>query len=116
VFVVVSLLMLALTLLWLARQQPQPITPVLRAWRRLVRRFARAGLAHARHEPVLLYGERATRQWPVIGTRIRSLNQRFANWRYAEPTLEPEGMSALARDLDRMRPPNHALPPSGDAP
>lgn len=116
VFVVVALLMLALTLLWLARRQTPPVPPVLRAWRRLVLRFERAGLAHARHEPALHYGERAARQWPVIGTRIRSLSQRFANWRYAERTLEPEEMNALARDLDRMRPPNRVPPPSGDAP
>jgi len=116
VFVVVALLMLAVTLLWLARQQSQPLPPVLRAWRRMVQRFERAGLAHTRHEPALHYGERAARRWPSIATQIRSLSQRFSNWRYAQATLTPDVIQTLARDLDRMRPPRHASSNSGEAP
>lgn len=114
VFVVVALLMLALTLLWLARRQTPPIPAVLRAWRRLVRRCERAGLARARHESALSYGERAARQWPSIATQIRSLSQRFTNWRYAQATLAPPQCDALTRDLERMRPPHRAPSPSGD--
>jgi len=114
VFVVVALLMLALTLLWLARRQTQPLAPVLRAWRRLVRRFERAGLARARHESARRYGERIARQWPGIASQIRSLSQRFTNWRYAQATLAPEQSDALTRDLNRMRPPHRASSQSGD--
>lgn len=116
VFATIAALALALTLWWLNRRTGAAPDPVLRAWRRLVRRLQRAGLQHPRSEPAQAYAERAARRWPALAPQLHSLSARFASWRYAGADSTPAAARELIRDLDRLRVPRRAEPSRGDAP
>jgi transglutaminase-like putative cysteine protease len=75
--------------------------PLLRAWRRLGRRYAKLGLAREPHEPALDWARRVAAQQPEAARTLVPLSRRFAAARYAGG--DGEG-TALLRDLRRHRP------------
>jgi transglutaminase-like putative cysteine protease len=93
---------------WFSARAGREPDPVLRAWRRLGERYARAGLGRAAHEPA---GDWAARIAPNLsdgGTALRPLILRFDNWRYAPHQGGRAAAIALSRALRRHRPtPNH---------
>src|SRR5690606_8003165 len=90
-------------MLWLTARAERSRDPVLRAWRRLGRRYARLGLARDAHEPALQWVARVTASRPQDADALQALGQRFARWRYASGA-DAQDPRALARDLRRYRP------------
>src|SRR5690606_2414083 len=82
--------------------------PVVRAWRRLGRRYARLGLARAPHEPALQWVERVAAARPGDAGALRALGRRFAQWRYAPAAAEAP--RRLARALRPHGPPQISSP------
>lgn len=103
---------------WLTTRQERERDPVLRAWRRLERRYRRLGLARARHEPAGAWAQRVATARPGTGATdgplsLLSLSARFSDWRYARGHGAPgntqdadvtKRRDALVRDLRRHRP------------
>ncbi len=95
--------MLALAwMAWLIGRGERERDPLLRAWHRLGRRYARVGKARARHEPAEAWGRRVGADVPRAGLDLRTLSRRFADARYA-PHRPSESVSLIA-ELDRHRP------------
>jgi transglutaminase-like putative cysteine protease len=89
---------------WFSTRTGRERDPVLRAWRRLGDRYARAGLGRPPHEPA---GDWAARIAPRLadgGTSLRPLILRFGDWRYAPHPGGRLAAEALARALRRHRP------------
>jgi transglutaminase-like putative cysteine protease len=103
-FAVGAGLALGLTLWVLMRGRQKPRDPVHAAWLAFTRRLRRADLAKRPHEPPRSYGERLAGAIPGHAGRLRSLSQRYANWRYAPAGLPPEDANRLAADLHAYRP------------
>ena len=76
---------------WLATREERERDPVLRAWRRMERRYRRLGLARAPHEPGGRWAERVAAARPQSGEALIALSARFAAWRYARPSFEAAG-------------------------
>ena len=97
---------------WLTARAERERDPVLRAWRRLVARYARLGLGRAPHEPAGAWAERVSLARPEMGDELRRLILRFSKWRYAARQPGSPGERALARALLGHRPrrlsPEHA--------
>ena len=100
-FAALAALALAAMAWWLARAERER-DPLLRAWHRLGRRYARLGLGRATHEPALAWAQRVAAARPQSGAELVALSQRFADSRYA-PVPKGE-MHQLVRDLRRHRP------------
>lgn len=88
---------------WLATRQERERDPVLRAWRRLERRYRRLGLGREPHEPAGLWVERVLAARPQADA-LRRISARFVDWRYARDHGSVTGASSLIRDLRRHRP------------
>lgn len=99
-FAALAALLLAGMLWWLARGERER-DPLLRAWHRLGRRYARLGLARQPHETAGDWAARVVAARPQEAGLI-PLSRRFAESRYAH--VEPEAVGALLRDLRRHRP------------
>ncbi|MDI9272265.1 DUF3488 and transglutaminase-like domain-containing protein [Stenotrophomonas sp. PFBMAA-4] len=84
---------------WLLARGERERDPLLRAWHRLGRRYARLGLAREAHEPALAWAQRVHAQRP--DPALIALSQRFAEARYAGTRTE---LVPLLRDLRRHRP------------
>ncbi|WP_295518539.1 DUF3488 and transglutaminase-like domain-containing protein [uncultured Stenotrophomonas sp.] len=84
---------------WLLARGERERDPLLRAWHRLGRRYARLGLAREAHEPALAWARRVHAQRPDPG--LIALSQRFVEARYAGTRTE---LAPLLRDLRRHRP------------
>ncbi|WP_079220836.1 transglutaminaseTgpA domain-containing protein [Stenotrophomonas maltophilia] len=84
---------------WLLARGERERDPLLRAWHRLGRRYARLGLAREAHEPALAWAQRVHAQRP--DPALIALSQRFAEARYAGTRTE---LAPLLRDLRRHRP------------
>ncbi|MFC6839146.1 transglutaminaseTgpA domain-containing protein [Xanthomonas theicola] len=84
---------------WLLARGERERDPLLRAWRRLGRRYARLGLGREAHEPALTWAQRVHRVMP--DPALLSLSQRFADSRYAGADSDS---ASLLRDLRRHRP------------
>ncbi|MBN6149285.1 DUF3488 domain-containing transglutaminase family protein [Xanthomonas sp. AmX2] len=84
---------------WLLARGERERDPLLRAWRRLGKRYARLGLAREAHEPALDWARRVQRVIP--DPALLSLSQRFADSRYAGADSDS---ASLLRDLRRHRP------------
>ncbi|MBO9716301.1 MAG: DUF3488 domain-containing transglutaminase family protein [Pseudoxanthomonas sp.] len=94
----------ALTLagmIWLLSRGERERDPLLRAWHRLGRRYARLGLGRPPHEPALAWARRVAAAHPRSGEALLALSQRFAATRYAGAT---GGMRQLLDELKRHRP------------
>lgn len=103
-FVVAALLALA-WMAWLLARGERERDPLLRAWHRLGRRYARLGLARAPHETALDWSRRVHAQRP--DPALLALSQRFADARYAGTCTD---LASLLRDLRRHRPTSGASP------
>ena len=103
-FVVVALLALA-WMAWLLARGERERDPLLRAWHRLGRRYARLGLAREPHEAARDWAQRVHAQRPDPG--LLALSQRFADARYAGTCTD---LASLLRDLRRHRPTSGASP------
>ncbi|WP_367345220.1 DUF3488 and DUF4129 domain-containing transglutaminase family protein [Stenotrophomonas bentonitica] len=83
---------------WLLARGERERDPLLRAWHRLGRRYARHDLAREPAETATDWAQRVHRQRP--DPALISLSQRFVQARYAGAQLDP----SLVRDLHRHRP------------
>ncbi|WP_421568600.1 transglutaminase TgpA family protein [Stenotrophomonas sp. PD6] len=83
---------------WLLARGERERDPLLRAWHRLGRRYARHGLARGTAEPATDWAQRVHRQRPEPA--LLSLSIRFVQARYAGAEFDP----SLVRDLRRHRP------------
>ena len=90
-------------MLWLTARQARERDPLLRAWHRLGRRYARLGLGREPHEPAGDWARRVLARRPQSDA-LAALSARFSDWRYAAVQDEPEARRALLRDLRRHRP------------
>ena len=106
-FAAVAALLLA-GMLWLLARGERERDPLLRAWHRLGRRYARLGLARAPHEAAAAWAARVAAARPQDAGLI-PLSLRFADARYARPDSQTDG--ALLRDLRRYRPRSSRSPP-----
>lgn len=87
---------------WLIARGEREQDPLLRAWRRLGRRYARRGQARAMHEPAQAWAERVAADVPKAGEHLRTLSQRFSEARYA--AVDAGELRRLLRDLGAHRP------------
>ncbi|MDB6164735.1 MAG: transglutaminase-like superfamily protein [Xanthomonadaceae bacterium] len=98
--------MAVLALLWMAwltaRVEREP-NPVLRAWHRLDRRYARIGLGRFAHEPAARWAERVSLALPHAAPQLYELSWRFNNWRYASGQPGREAV-ALVKSIRQHRP------------
>lgn len=101
-FVIATVLAMA-GMLWLTTRQERERDPLLRAWRRMERRYRKLGLGRPSHEPVGAWVERiaGTRPDP---TALKELSARFVEWRYARDHGGAANLRTLLRDLRRHRP------------
>jgi len=90
---------------WLLARGERERDPLLRAWHRLGRRYARYGLARASAEPAGEWARRVDRQRP--DPALLSLSARFVQARYAGADVD---LTSLLRDLRRHRPTSGASP------
>ncbi|WP_256775663.1 MULTISPECIES: DUF3488 and transglutaminase-like domain-containing protein [unclassified Stenotrophomonas] len=90
---------------WLLGRGERERDPLLRAWHRLGRRYARRGLARDPAEPASQWAERIHRQRP--DPALLSLSSRFVRARYAGADVD---LTSLLRDLRRHRPSSGASP------
>lgn len=91
-------------MLWLVARGERERDPVLRAWRRVGRRYARLGLGPEPHEPATAWAGRVVAADPAAAKDLATLSARFTDWRYAGRKADPDAARALARDLDAHRP------------
>jgi transglutaminase-like putative cysteine protease len=105
-FGLVAVLALAAAI-WLVTREARERDPVLRAWRRLDRRYRRLGLGREPHEPAGDWARRVLAARPQdVG--LNALSRRFADWRYAlrpdEGARTRAAFRGLVRDLRAFRP------------
>lgn len=101
-FMVGAGLALALTLGFLLRQHRDRSDPLVRAWRNFVRRLQRAGFAKTIDEPPLSYANRVAERLPGAAQALRSVSQRYCDWRYAGLVLSDDEKRSLIRRLRRF--------------
>ena len=85
-------------LTWQVRRdlEPRPSDPVNRAYRRLCRRMALAGLARWPHEGAEAFAARIATVRPDLARTLRSLCHRYSALRYAAAPNHPAAASAAA--------------------
>ncbi|HIE1097819.1 transglutaminaseTgpA domain-containing protein [Stenotrophomonas maltophilia] len=103
-FVMAALMALA-WMAWLLARGERERDPLLRAWHRLGRRYARLDLARAPHETAQQWALRVHARRP--DPALLALSQRFADARYAGTCTD---LASLLRDLRRHRPTSGASP------
>ncbi len=92
-------------MLWLSARDARERDPVLRAWQRLNRRYARLGLGREPHEPASRWIERLSVALdPAVSSPLSALSRRFVEWRYARHTGDAAIARKLVRDLRSHRP------------
>lgn len=89
---------------WLVARDERERDPVLRAWHRMGRRYARLGLARQPHEPPLAWARRVASSRPAGVSELNALSLRFAEWRYAPHDGDARAARSLVRDLRAHRP------------
>lgn len=90
---------------WLLARGERERDPLLRAWHRMGRRYARFGLARDSAEPAECWARRVHQQRP--DPALLSLSSRFVLARYAGADVD---LTSLLRDLRRHRPSSGASP------
>lgn len=88
-------------MVWLLARGERERDPLLRAWHRLGRRYAKLGLGRAPYEPALAWAARVAPAHPRSGQALLALSRRFAAARYAG---ENGDARRLLDDLARHRP------------
>ena len=78
---------LTLAFVWLTwqvrrEQRPRPKDPVIRAYGRLCRKLARAGIPRRAHEGAEDFGARVAAERPDLGPRVLALCRRYSRLRY----------------------------------
>lgn len=101
-FMLATVLAMAI-MFWLTTRQERERDPVLRAWRRLERRYRALQLRREPHEPVGDWVARVRANRPDTEALDR-LSARFVDWRYARDCGGIADAGALVRDLRRHRP------------
>jgi hypothetical protein len=101
-FAAAALLALA-WMAWRVAREQRERDPVLRAWRRLEKRYARRGLGRGIHEPAGEWARRLNNGAPG-STALQALAARFSEWRYALRQRDPRRARQLLRDLRAHRP------------
>ena len=91
-------------MVWLGLRGPRERDPLLRAWHRLDRRYARRGLGRALHEPAMTWAERIAKPGDANAAELRDLAARFTSARYAAGVADGASARRLVRDLRRHRP------------
>ena len=91
-------------MLWLTAHAGRERDPVLRAWHRLGKRYARIGLGRVPHEPASDWAVRVAASRPDLGEPLQRLIRGFNNWRYAGQQEPRPVASALVLALRRHRP------------
>jgi transglutaminase-like putative cysteine protease len=102
IFIAAALLALA-WMGWRVAREQRERDPVLRAWRRLEKRYARRGSGRAPHEPALAWARRLNGSSPERSPLL-ALATRFSEWRYASHQRDPRRARQLLRDLRAHRP------------
>ncbi|HEY9253383.1 MAG TPA: DUF3488 and transglutaminase-like domain-containing protein [Stenotrophomonas sp.] len=92
---------------WLLARGERERDPLLRAWHRLGRRYARLGLQREAHEPAGQWAQRVERE--LADQKLVLLSQRFAAARYAGDTAN-SARRQLIKDLYQHRPSTGASP------
>ena len=87
---------------WLIARGEREKDPLLRAWHRLDRRYARRGRGRDLHEPAQAWAKRVSADVPSAGEHLLALSRRFSAARYA--AVEPAELRRLLRDLAAHRP------------
>ncbi|MEN4952799.1 DUF3488 and transglutaminase-like domain-containing protein [Stenotrophomonas sp. TWI819] len=90
---------------WLLARGERERDPLLRAWHRMGRRYARYGLSRAGAEPASAWARRVHQHRP--DPALLSLSERFVQARYAGADVD---LTSLLRDLRRHRPTSGASP------
>ena len=88
---------------WLLARGERERDPLLRAWHRLGRRYARRGLARERHEPAEAWAQRVGADQPGAGDSLLVLSRRFQAQRYG-PHPDKDAQRGLLRALAAHRP------------
>jgi len=86
---------------WLLARGERERDPLLRAWHRLGRRYARFDLAREPHEPALAWSRRVSQE--LADPALVLLSQRFAEARYAGAVAD-SARRQLIKDLHQHRP------------
>jgi transglutaminase-like putative cysteine protease len=102
-FAAAALLAIGFMVAWSLRA-PREADPVMRAWHRLGKRYARHGLGRLLHEPPTTWAERIAKAVPADAAQLARLTARFTRWRYAGPGADDASARRLIRDLDAHRP------------
>jgi transglutaminase-like putative cysteine protease len=89
---------------WLVAREQREADPVLRAWHRLGRRYARLGLARGPHEPAFDWLRRVEASHVDPVSELNALTRRFVEWRYARGAGDAHAVRDLVRDLRAHRP------------
>ncbi len=96
-----------LALLWALREKSAPLRrdPLTRAWRKLERRLARAGLPRAAHEGPLDFAARIGALRPTLADELQSIAREYAALRFGPaPDAMRERLQALRRAIDALDP------------
>lgn len=88
-------------MIWVLARGERERDPLLRAWHRLNRRYAKLGLGRNGHEPALAWANRVAAARPASAAALLALSRRFVAARYAG---EETGRRQLVEDLRRHRP------------
>jgi transglutaminase-like putative cysteine protease len=88
---------------WRVAREQRERDPVLRAWRRLEKRYARRGFGRPPQEPAVAWAQRLNGSSPEPSPLL-ALTTRFAEWRYASHQRDPRRARELIRDLCAHRP------------
>ncbi len=91
-------------MLWLVARGERERDPLLRAWHRLTRRYARAGLTRRRDETALQWAARVAAARPGSNHALDALTRRFIAARYAADAGKGPADPRLLRDLRAHRP------------
>ena len=87
---------------WLLARGEREHDPLLRAWHRLGRRYARRGQGRGMHETAEAWAARVAADVPAAGEPLGALSQRFSDARYAP--IQPDALRRLLQDLAAHRP------------
>ncbi|MDR2873084.1 MAG: DUF3488 and transglutaminase-like domain-containing protein [Xanthomonadaceae bacterium] len=88
-------------MIWLLRRRERERDPLLRAWRKVGKRYTKLGLDRDPSEPALVWVARIAHEHPQSAMALSSLSLRFVELRYAG---SHEGVAELIKDLRRHRP------------
>lgn len=94
---------------WLLSRDVRERDPLLRAWHRLGRRYAKLGLSRAPHEPAGAWARRVHAARAGGDAALLALGDRFSRWRYGDAPGDGaapprEALNVLLRDLAAHRP------------